>query len=153
MAFSTTSKNYNLPSNSKKRTGDVSTENDNSRVRVVVRIRPLNQREKAAGHKHILQGGDNQITVWDPTCFETASRPDLAVLDPACWSREFAFDRCLWSHDVTAANYSSQMTVFDQVGQPVLDWIMGGFNCCVFAFGVRSIFSAYFLIEIFMYNY
>ena len=124
-------------SSSARRGGE--NDGDNSRVRVVVRIRPLNSREKAAGHKHILQGSDHHITVWDPACFETASRPEFAVLDPACWSREFAFDRCLWSHDVAIANYASQSNVYDEIGQPVLDWILNGYNCCVFAFGVSQI--------------
>jgi kinesin family member 1 len=108
---------------------------DNSRVRVVVRIRPLNDKEMSNNHKNILEGGHHHIVAWDPTCFEQANKPDMSILDSSCWSREFAFDRCLWSTDLKSPEYASQSDVFEEVGKPVLDWILGGFNCCVFAFG------------------
>ena len=108
---------------------------DNSRVRVVVRIRPLSSRELSGGHKKILEGGHHRITAWDPTALECSLKPDLAILDAACWSRDFAFDRCLWSTELDSPSYASQSDVFDEVGRPVLDWILGGFNSCVFAFG------------------
>ena len=109
--------------------------NTNARVRVVVRIRPLSAKEDKANHKNILEGGEHHIRAWDPTCLEQNARADLAILDASCWSREFAFDRCLWSTDAHSDSYASQSDVFDEVGQPVLDWILGGYNCCVFAFG------------------
>lgn len=108
---------------------------DNSRVRVVVRIRPLSQKELNSGHKNILEGGHHHITAWDPTALETTHKPDLAILDAACWSKKFGFDRCLWSTELESPAYASQSDVFDEVGKPVLEWILGGFNCCVFAFG------------------
>lgn len=112
-----------------------SSNDDNSRVRVVVRIRPLSAKEINGGHKNILEGSNHHITAWDPTAFESSLQPQLAILDSACWSREFAFDRCLWSTEVNSEAYASQSDVFDEVGRPVLDWILNGFNCCVFAFG------------------
>ena len=107
----------------------------NARVRVVVRIRPLSPKEEKANHKNILEGGDHTIVAWDPTCLEQNARQDLAILDASCWSREFAFDRCLWSTDINSEAYASQSDVYDEVGQPVLDWILNGYNCCVLAFG------------------
>ena len=117
--------------------GNSNNEGQNSRVRVIVRIRPLNRSEIMRGHRIIVQGNTNgqQLTVWDPSCFEVAHRPELAHVDPACWSREFAFDKCLWSLDPETESYASQDTLFEEVGQPVLNWILNGFNCCVFAFG------------------
>ena len=107
----------------------------NARVRVVVRIRPLSPKEEKANHKNILEGGEHTIVAWDPTCLEQNARQDLAILDASCWSREFAFDRCLWSTDISSEAYASQSDVYDEVGQPVLDWILNGYNCCVLAFG------------------
>lgn len=112
-----------------------SSSDDNSRVRVVVRIRPLSQKELVGGHKNILEGGHHHITAWDPTALETTQKPDMAILDAACWSKKFAFDRCLWSTELESPAYASQSDVFEEVGKPVLEWILGGFNCCVFAFG------------------
>jgi len=107
----------------------------NARVKVVIRIRPLNSFEINRGHRNIIQTNNQQITVWDPSCFDAVNRQELNSIDPAFWSREFAFDKCLNSLDQTAENYASQDMVFNEVGQPVLNWILNGYNCCVFAFG------------------
>lgn len=121
--------------NNQHKSHQTATNDDNSRVRVVVRIRPLSAKEEKSNHKNILEGGERHIVAWDPTCLEQNAKADLAILDASCWSREFAFDRCLWSTDAKSNSYASQSDVFDEVGQPVLDWILGGYNCCVFAFG------------------
>jgi kinesin family protein 13 len=85
-----------------------------SRVRVVIRIRPLNDNENARKQKCVLDSdGDQRLTVWDPACFEIAKRQDLQAIDPECWSRDFNFDRCLWSLNPREENYASQDTVFD----------------------------------------
>jgi len=76
--------------------------NSNSRVKVVIRIRPLNSFETNRGHRNIIQTNNQQITVWDPSCFDAVNRQELDSIDPAFWSREFAFDRCLNSLDPAA---------------------------------------------------
>jgi len=118
---------------------------ENARVKVVIRIRPLSQKEKEKGHKVIVQGLGSlqQIIVWDPSCFEAASRPATMGLDPACWSREFCFDRCLWSVDPNTDTYVNQDGVFDEIGTPILNWVLGGYNCCVFAFGQTGAGKSY----------
>ncbi len=107
----------------------------NARVKVVIRIRPLNSFETSRGHRNIIQTNNQQITVWDPSCFDAVNRQELNSIDPAFWSREFAFDKCLNSLDPSSDDYASQDMVFNEVGQPVLNWILNGYNCCVFAFG------------------
>lgn len=109
--------------------------NSNARVKVVIRIRPLNSFETNRGHRNIIQTNNQQITVWDPSCFDAANRQELSSIDPAFWSREFAFDKCLNSLDPSSDDYASQDMVFNEIGQPVLNWILNGYNCCVFAFG------------------
>jgi len=133
----------NSNSNDDQVTGQAISEN--ARVKVIIRIRPLSQKEKAGGHKIIVQGlgSSQQLIVWDPSCFEAASRPATMGLDPACWSREFCFDRCLWSVDPNNDNYVNQDGVFDEIGTPILNWILGGYNCCVFAFGQTGAGKSY----------
>ena len=109
--------------------------NSNARVKVVIRIRPLNSFETNRGHRNIIQTNNQQITVWDPSCFDAVNRQELNSIDPAFWSREFAFDKCLNSLDPSSDDYASQDMVFNEIGQPVLNWILNGYNCCVFAFG------------------
>jgi hypothetical protein len=111
-------------------------ESETSRIRVLIRVRPLNDNEISRKHKCVLQPQrDQQLTVWDPACFDVADRAELADIDPNCWSRNFTFDKCLWSLDEDDENYASQDTVFAAVGEPVLNLVLAGFNCCVFAYG------------------
>jgi hypothetical protein len=55
-------------------------------------------------------GGDQQgFTIWDPALFEYEAQGGFDDMDPTCWSRNFAFDDCLWSMDPTEPNYASQV--------------------------------------------
>ena len=109
---------------------------ETSRIRVLIRARPLNETELARGAKNFIERqSDQQITVWDPACFELAARAEITDIDPSCWSRNFTFDKTLWSVDKKDRNYAGQDTVYDVVGDPVLKLVLEGFNCCVFAFG------------------
>lgn len=121
-------------------------EDNNARVRVIIRIRPLTTKEESKGYKNIIEGQNNQITVWDPTCFEVANKPELIALNPACWSRDFAFDKCLFSNKSNRLDNVNQDGVFEEVGQPILDWILAGFNCCVFAFGQTGAGKSYTMV-------
>ena len=87
-----------------------------ARIQVVVRIRPLNNRERNRNMKCILQpDGEQKIVVWDPACFDLISNDDMDSIDPSCWSRDFVYDRCLWSNDEEDENYASQDTVFEGI--------------------------------------
>ena len=107
-----------------------------SRIRVLIRARPLSRVEKGRGAKNVLdRQSEQQITVWDPACFDLASRTEVNDIDPACWSRSFTFDKTLWSVDRSAPDHASQDVVYETVGAPVLKLVLDGYNCCVFAFG------------------
>jgi kinesin family protein 1 len=109
---------------------------NNARIRVLVRVRPLDAKEKARGHKMIIQNDSEQtLTVWDPAAFETRSASELASLDPKCWAKQFSFDKILWSASPYDANYADQNHVFELLGQPVINWIIEGYNSCVLAYG------------------
>lgn len=114
------------------------TSQNNSRIKVIVRVRPLTTREAARGHKSIVFGNrtlhDQTLTIWDPVCLDATHHPELSQVDPTCWTRLFSFDRVLWS-DPFDGHFSSQETVFEEVGQNVIDWALSGFNCCVLAYG------------------
>jgi len=85
-----------------------------ARIQVVVRVRPLNELEINRKKKIILQpDGDQKLVVWDPACFDSMSEHDLDSIDPSCWSRDFAFDKCLWSIDDDDEDYASQDTVYE----------------------------------------
>jgi Kinesin motor domain len=120
-----------------------------SRVSVVIRIRPLSAKEISKGHRNCLQpmisNESKGVTCWDPVCFDPNKRLELQDVDKTCWSKTFSFDRCLWSNRPDAGHseqYNSSLVmvanqekVYNEIGRPVLSYIMQGFNCAVFAFG------------------
>ena len=108
-----------------------------ARVKVALRIRPLNAREVAAGHRCVLEPvGANGVVIWDPTSYDALNGAQNTYnIDPSCWSRNFHYDYCLWSTDPTADAFASQETVFHTVGQPVVQHTVDGFNTCVLAYG------------------
>ena len=112
----------------------------NARVRVIVRVRPQNAREIANKVAEVVRwpsldtGADpnSTLSILDPACLQAGVRSDLLK----SWSREFAFDRCLWSNtDPAHPLYGTQEDLYQQVGVPVIEWLTTGYNSCVFAFG------------------
>jgi hypothetical protein len=89
------------------------------------------------------------IQVWDPVYFEAINSPhyNKSTIDVNAWSRNFSFDQCLWPSpddfdgsdndnlNNEFVHRSNQDKVFKEIGQPVLDWILDGYNCCVLAYG------------------
>jgi kinesin family protein 16B len=129
----------------------------NARVRVIVRVRPLHTREAINNVAEVVRwpasasfpdnsssssGGEG---VFDKS---STALTTLSILDPASlqagvrsellksWSREFVYDRCIWSNaDPSHPLHGTQEDLYQQVGAPVIEWLTTGFNSCVFAFG------------------
>ncbi|XP_043929490.1 kinesin-like protein KIF28P [Protopterus annectens] len=103
-------------------------------IKVGVRIRPFNQREK------ILQS----------KCIISMTRNNVEIIDPknAKKKKTFVFDYCYWSHDEYVKNelgiyipdgpesrYADQVCVFNDVGKAVLNNAWRGYNTTLFAYG------------------
>ncbi|CAK80317.1 unnamed protein product (macronuclear) [Paramecium tetraurelia] len=84
-------------------------------IKVVARLRPLNALEMQQGGECCVSYGEKQITV-------TVGSND---------KQDFAFDR-IFGPD------SEQADVFDEVGRPILDSVMNGYNGTIFAYGQTS---------------
>ena len=124
------------------------------RVRVAIRIRPLNSNERIQGHQNIIQKSevkDNTLIIWDPLGLEATSHQEYQDIDVSCWARSFTFDHCFYSEFNSQEEeddgggggegrdeqelYQSQEEVFNTIGQPVVDWALDGYNSCVLAYG------------------
>lgn len=79
-------------------------------VRVAVRVRPLNARERLAGSNEVLIVGSD-------------GRSLLVAPD-----RQFSFDQVYGTG-------TEQATIFEELARPVLDGFVEGFNCTIFAYG------------------
>lgn len=113
-------------------------------VKVAVRVRPFNSREKARNAVLIIKMVGNSTYIKDP------ATPDQ---EP----RKFAFDYSYWSHDgfkerddgyLEPANrtYADQKLVFDDLGKGVLDNAWKGYNCSLFAYGQTGSGKSYSMV-------
>ncbi|CAD8168433.1 unnamed protein product [Paramecium pentaurelia] len=84
-------------------------------IKVVARLRPLNALEMQQGGECCVSYNDKQITV-------TVGSND---------KQDFTFDR-IFGPD------SEQADVFEEVGRPILDSVMNGYNGTIFAYGQTS---------------
>lgn len=47
--------------------------------------------------------------------------------------KAFTFDKSYWSADKNAPNYADQQTVYNDLGEELLNHAFDGYNCCIFA--------------------
>ncbi|KAF3897110.1 Kinesin heavy chain isoform 5C [Trichophyton interdigitale] len=109
-------------------------------IKVVVRVRPFNSRERDRNAKCIVQMKGAQTVLTPPPGAEEKSRKggkssntgtNAAPEGP----RVFAFDKSYWSFDRKAPNYAGQDDLFSDLGAPLLDNAFQGYNNCIFAYG------------------
>ncbi|KAK2159394.1 hypothetical protein LSH36_154g12000 [Paralvinella palmiformis] len=114
-------------------------------VKVAVRVRPFNQREKNAKSKCIISMKDNSTTITNPATGE---------------KKVFAYDHSYWSHDGYNVDpdgifvsepdheppYADQQNVFNDLGRGVLDNAWQGYNAALFAYGQTGSGKSYSMI-------
>ncbi|CEP11450.1 hypothetical protein [Parasitella parasitica] len=93
-----------------------------SNIKVVVRCRPLNAREKARGAPCLIRMEGNKTII---------SKPPGSAEDP----KAFTFDQSYWSADKDDDSYADQERVYNDLGRELLDHAFNGYNCCLFAYG------------------
>ncbi|XP_033496289.2 kinesin-like protein KIF13A isoform X2 [Epinephelus lanceolatus] len=99
-----------------------------SKVKVAVRVRPMNRREIELNTKCVVDMEDNQTVLHPP--------PSNAKGDNRKQSKVFAFDHCFWSMDETnVPKYAGQEVVFKCLGEGILENAFQGYNACIFAYG------------------
>ena len=111
-------------------------------VKVAVRVRPFNTREK-----------DNESTC----CIEMIQN-QTTIKDELGQPRTFTFDYSLWSHDCyiekedgylspdSSGKYADQNFVFDALGRQILDNAWEGYHCCLFAYGQTGSGKSYSMV-------
>uniref|UniRef100_A0A3Q2E1X4 Kinesin family member 13A n=1 Tax=Cyprinodon variegatus TaxID=28743 RepID=A0A3Q2E1X4_CYPVA len=89
-----------------------------TKVKVAVRVRPMNRREIELNTKCVVDMEDNQTILHPPP------------------SNVFAFDHCFWSMDESnVPKYAGQEVVFKCLGEGILENAFQGYNACIFAYG------------------
>ncbi|XP_051922596.1 kinesin-like protein KIF13A isoform X3 [Hippocampus zosterae] len=100
-----------------------------TKVKVAVRVRPMNRREIELNTKCVVDMEDNQTVLHAP--------PSNAKGDNSRkQSKVFAFDHCFWSMDESnVPKYAGQEVVFKCLGEGILENAFQGYNACIFAYG------------------
>mmetsp|Transcript_21842 Transcript_21842/g.62164 ORF Transcript_21842/g.62164 Transcript_21842/m.62164 type:complete len:228 (-) Transcript_21842:1455-2138(-) len=116
-----------------------------SAVKVAVRVRPFNQREKGL----------------DAVCCIAMAGPTTTIndVDGGTGEETFTFDYSFWSHDGFAISdegllipedgnspYVDQKKVFDCLGVEVLNNAWTGYHCCLFAYGQTGAGKSYSMV-------
>lgn len=98
-------------------------------IKVVVRVRPFNTREKDRNAQCIVHMKDAQTVLTPPT---DAAHRNKAIAEG---SKTFKYDKSYWSFNRDDPHYAGQENVFADLGVPLLDNAFQGYNNCIFAYG------------------
>uniref|UniRef100_A0A672SC97 Kinesin-like protein unc-104 n=1 Tax=Sinocyclocheilus grahami TaxID=75366 RepID=A0A672SC97_SINGR len=102
-----------------------------SNVKVAVRVRPMNRRERDLKTKCVVDMEGNQTVLYP-------ANGNLGKGDNICdvSFQVFAYDYCFWSMDeAETAKFAGQDVVFQCLGESLLDSAFQGYNACIFAYG------------------
>ncbi|XP_026738915.1 LOW QUALITY PROTEIN: kinesin-like protein Klp61F [Trichoplusia ni] len=87
----------------------------NQNIQVFIRLRPLNQREKDIKSLGVIEVVNNREVV-------------VRQSQQTSHTKKFTFDRAF-------APSASQLTVYQEVVSPLIEEVLNGYNCTVFAYG------------------
>ncbi|KAG2230512.1 hypothetical protein INT48_008317 [Thamnidium elegans] len=96
-------------------------------IKVVVRCRPLNSRELARGAACLIRMEGDQTIISKPP--DHKGNRDMEDV------KAFTFDKSYWSADKSDPTYADQNTVYNDLGEDLLNHAFDGYNCCIFAYG------------------
>ncbi|KAK7930392.1 hypothetical protein WMY93_006787 [Mugilogobius chulae] len=97
-------------------------------VRVAVRVRPMNRREKDLSAQNIIRMDDNKTTI-------TKLSDGVSGESLRDRTKTFTYDFSYDSTDPSNPRFTSQEQVFSDLGLDVLKSAFEGYNACVFAYG------------------
>ncbi|RVE62598.1 hypothetical protein OJAV_G00158620 [Oryzias javanicus] len=99
-----------------------------TKVKVAVRVRPMNRREIELNTKCVVEMEDNQTVLHPP--------PSNVKGENRKQPKVFAFDHCFWSMDESnIPKYAGQEVVYKCLGEGILENAFQGYNACIFAYG------------------
>src|SRR5258708_6282955 len=104
---------------------------------VAVRCRPFNKRElQLGGIIPCVTMKDKTTMLLDNSYMNTGKQDD----------RSFTFDYSYWSVNPVDYHYATNITVYNDLGQLVLENAIHGYNCCLFAYGQTGAGKSYSMV-------
>ncbi|KAJ0174763.1 hypothetical protein K1T71_009871 [Dendrolimus kikuchii] len=104
-----------------------------SSVKVAVRVRPFNSREIARDCKCIIEMSGNTTVIVNPKAPPGSKEG----------AKSFNFDFSYWSHNPNDPEFSSQIMVYKDIGEEMLQHAFDGYNICIFAYGQTGAGKSY----------
>ncbi|XP_023288978.1 kinesin-like protein unc-104 isoform X15 [Orussus abietinus] len=104
-----------------------------SSVKVAVRVRPFNNREISREAQCIIEMTGNTTSIINPKA--PPGSKDAA--------KSFNYDYSYFSMDPCDTNYSSQIMVYKDIGEEMLEHAFEGYNVCIFAYGQTGAGKSY----------
>lgn len=114
-----------------------STQNMAANIRVVVRVRPLNEKEMELNNRIVVDVVDDKMLVFDPKeevrpfFYQGVQQPNKNFLKRANKELKFVFD------NVCGQNATNK-DVFELTTKDILASLMEGYNCSVFVYGATG---------------
>ncbi|XP_036358339.1 kinesin-like protein KIF13A isoform X8 [Octopus sinensis] len=111
------------------------------KVKVAVRVRPMNRREVDLAAKCIVNMDTTQTVLFHPKDSIQAvpkvrsPSQDIGESGGRKAPKTFAFDHCFWSMDEKDPKFVCQAKVFECLGRDILKLAYEGYNGCIFAYG------------------
>ena len=100
-------------------------------VKVVVRVRPFNNREHDRNASCVVQMKGAQTVLVPPPDLDPRKH-GKGIYDG---QKTFKFDKSYWSFNKEDSHFAGQQHVHDDLGIPLLDNAFKGYNNCIFAYG------------------
>ncbi|XP_011301568.1 kinesin-like protein unc-104 isoform X11 [Fopius arisanus] len=104
-----------------------------SSVKVAVRVRPFNNREICREAQCIIEMAGNTTSIVNP---KAPPGTKEAI-------KSFNYDYSYHSMDADDPNYSSQIMVYKDIGEEMLQHAFEGYNVCIFAYGQTGAGKSY----------
>ncbi|CAH0392196.1 unnamed protein product [Bemisia tabaci] len=104
-----------------------------SSVKVAVRVRPFNNREIVRESKCIIEMAGFTTSIANPK-MPPNSKESV---------KSFNYDYSYWSHNPDDPNFSSQIMVYKDIGEEMLEHAFEGYNVCIFAYGQTGAGKSY----------
>lgn len=114
-----------------------SAEIQSSNIRVAVRVRPFNEREKSTSSRNSVKVANDKLLVFDPKeeddnfFYHGVKQNNRDFTKKAHKDAHFAFDAVF-------APEATNEEVFEGTTKAVVDAVLEGFNCSVFAYGATG---------------
>lgn len=117
-----------------------------SSIKVAVRVRPFNGRERDALCYCCVSMSGQSTTLHKLSSIEDNENKDANKdtnpspagqenKESTTGAKSFTFDHSYWSHRGEDPNYASQDKVYNDIGAEMLEHAIQGYNVCIFAYG------------------